>query len=381
METDRSGRQHTAFARLAAVAAILTVLCVFACRPDWSPDGKQLLFVGGDQNGAFVATYDREMGKAERLLALPAEDVVAKAMWTPDGKRAVVVSGGGVAGLRVRVADVPLVGEPLVHKVPAKIHLGEGNLVMASAVVGGHLFLTAEDILRVDLKTGETKRIKAKQPGARLVVVSRGAGVCCIESKIDRGQVLSWELTSLDTDTLKHRVLLSSKDFPDLECTPLPTFSGDLERIALTSSSRHEVYVFRDGKLEATLPFGAKGTVQTEDIVMPKDGATVFATVCRKFGKDRFAWSFVEGTIGGAIIRERRLFASGSVPGAETPGVFPGVSLGLSVSPDQRVAAMTTCMTTEVDLRPQDEGLYLVDLVGGQRTVTKVPFPAARDVK
>ena len=369
--------QRVALTRLAAVTTILGLLGMFACRPAWSPDGKRLLFSGRDNDGSFVAFYDRETGNAERILATPINDEFSIALWAPDGKRAIVVSGPNSDGITVSVTSVPPMGDPLVHKVRTKLQLGESSLLMGSAVIGGHLFVTG-GVLRVDLKTGQTKQLKAKKPGARLVVVARGAGLCCIEVEIAGGQELAWEMTVLDPVTLQRSPLLSSEDLPDVKCTPLPVFSGDLERIAIPSDKRHEVLVFRAGKLEATLPLGAEGTVMAHDIAMPADGATIYASVCRNIGNGRFAWSLVEGTIDGVVVRERRLFASDKIKGAEAPGAMPGIGLGLVVSPDLRVAALTTVMTPEA--RPRDKGLYLVDLVGGQRTVTKVAFPKARTI-
>ena len=384
MERNCIKGQRIAFARLAVVVAMVALLSMLACRPAWSPDGKQLLFSGVDSGSEagrrFVAVYDRETGKAERLLATPPGDSYVNALWTPDGKRAVVVSGSNGDGLTLSVTSVPPVGDPLVHKVRTNLEVLDSFVVLGAVVFGDHLFVADQGILRVDLKTGETKRIQVKMPGARSVVVPRGDGLCCIEVETPgrQAQKLSWEMTVLDPVTLERSPLLRSKDLADVECTPLPAFSGDLERIAMPSAEKHEVLVFREGKLEVTLPLGAKDTVKANDIAMSKDGATLYVTVCRSIGNGRFAWSLVEGTIGGAVIRERRLFATDKLEGGDVPGAMPSGALGLMLSPDARIAALSTFMTPET--RPQDEGLYLVDLVGRQRTVTRIPFPAARPV-
>jgi phosphate transport system substrate-binding protein len=367
--------ESIAFARLVAVAGLFALLSMFACRPEWSPDGKKLLFTGRDDQGLFVAAYDRETGKAERLHQRYAHSSMT-GVWSPDGKRAVVISGPSPQGMAVTVVSVPPVGDPLVFEVSSgKDQQPVPIAVMSAVAVGDYLFMNSEGLVRIDLKTRETKLVRAKNRQGVIAVMPRGDGLCCVEIELAKDL---WIIDVLDPVTLQRTPLLKSADLPGVDVTPMPVFSKDLARIAMPSGKKNEILVFRDGKLEATVPLGEEGVAQVHSIVMPRDGAEIYATVCRSLGDWKFGWSLVEGTIGGAIVREKRLFTADVEPLVGQPMGMPGVGLGLSISPDGQVGAVSTCFTPEV--HTEKGALYLIDLVGRQRTVTRVPFPLARPV-
>ncbi|MGK0300127.1 MAG: phosphate transport system substrate-binding protein [Planctomycetota bacterium] len=372
-----------AYQRLAAVAVVAVLACILACRPAWSPDGERLLFTAVDNGGRFVACYDRETGMAERVLVPPAGHDSLNAMWGGDGKCAVVLSGGNrgnPADLGVTEVLLPEVWLPgVVPKTLRTMWVGnapESKALVGAVVVARHLFFSTGDIVRLDLDTGVTESLAARR-GERLALMRRGDGLCYVSYVVGRkpGPNGVWEVGSLDPETLQRTRILQSKDFPGVQIWPRPAFSSDLERIAMPSQNCESLIMFREGKIESTLPLGAKHHVHVNDLVWSRHGDKIYATLSRLAEQPAsgYQWSLYEATIGGSMQRETVLFGSEAVRMIGTPDH----SLGLAISPDGKTAAMTTAYVSNV---AKDHGLYLVDLSHARRTVTKVAFPKSQAV-
>ena len=367
-------RSQRAFQRLLAVAAMAVLAGIFACRPAWSPDGKRLLFAAVDDGGRFVACYDRESGKVERLYVPPTRHQFVNAMWSADGQRAVVLSGPGpTKPVTVAVAQlaVPATDPPVVQTVVTDTGALEGDALVAAIVVNGYLFFSTDSIIRVNLVTGETKIMEGGR-GERLAVVRCGEGLGYVRHQIGKDTAVDgdWEVGSLDPETLQRSPLLRSTSFPDMALQPRPAFSLYLERIAIPTLHGNAIVVFRDGKVEWTMDLGANLQVQVNDIQWSRHGGSVYASLSRRRGQGGVAWSLFESTIGGSVQREVELFQS------DKPDMLDNADrrLGLAISPDGRLAALTTAY---VPVAMADHGLYLVDLMNGKRKVTKLPFPGA----
>lgn len=316
------------------------------------------------------------------------------AMWSADGERAVVLSGVSRGqSANVAVTEVPVIALPEIgSERPAKaispqaaprsrmVSIKKGALdpkaLVGAVVVGPHLFFSTDNIVRVDLDTGATKSLAAGV-GERLAVTQRGDGLCYVSYTVGRnaGPNGVWEVGSLDPGTLQRTVILQSKDFPGVQVWPRPSFSPDLERIAMPSQDCDSIILFREGKIESMLPLGAKQQVSVNDLVWSRHGDKIYATLCRapEEPKAGYQWSLYESTIGGSMQRETVLFGS-------TARRFRGLkneSLGLAISPDGKIAAVTTGYAS---VALSDDGLYLVDLSRAKRTVSKVAFPQSQTV-
>lgn len=72
-------------------------------QPDWSPDGKQIVFVGQSNDGFTLETIGAD-GKGRRvLLRRPITQRIFHPRWSPDGRRLAFVGGAGSA---LEVVDV-----------------------------------------------------------------------------------------------------------------------------------------------------------------------------------------------------------------------------------------------------------------------------------
>tara|TARA_R110002096_G_scaffold11251_11_gene41820 strand:+ start:2914 stop:4836 length:1923 start_codon:yes stop_codon:yes gene_type:complete len=381
--TAPSNPSSRAFVRLLAVAVIAVLAVAFSCRPAWSPDGKRLLFTAVDDGGRFVASYDRETGKVERVLVPPVGHDSLNASWSADGKRALVLSGVGRGKpAMVAVSEVVVLGESVtspevVHTqmVSTETNALEPQALVGAVIVDRNLFFSIGDIVRVNLDTGDTKTVAAGV-GERLAVVRRGDGLAYISFTVSRVHPQGvWQIGALDPETLHRKMLLRSQDYAGVSIWPRPSFSPDLDRVAMPSQSLESIVVFREGKIELTLPLGPKQAVWVNDLVWSRHGDKIFATLCRMAeGREAGSqWSLFESTVGGSVQRETVLF-DGKHSRVPRP---QGESLGLSISPDGKVAAVTTAHALNA---AKDQGLYLVDLTNPKRTVTKVGFPASQAV-
>jgi len=351
-----------AYVRLAVVAAAVSLAMLFACRPAWSPDGKQLLFAGADQEGRFVAVLDRDTKEAKRINHTPSGYGFLNAMWTPDGKSVITVAQGSKAShLMVTVMDT----EGNVAATHNCMGSRDPHALAGCVPHGTYLFFTTGTVRRLDLETGEVKTIRPA-PNESIAVGPRGDGLCYTRFSMKKSKVTAWEIGSLHPHTLKCTPLLNSKDFPDVVVTPAPAFSPDLSRIAMPSADRKSIHVFDEGEWQTTLPIGDKQVVS--DLKWSKDGASIFAAQGSDLGTDH-VWNLLEIAADGSKESRTKLFKCARW----RFGARVDTSLGLSVSPDGRFAAVTTAFAKGVAAK--DAGLYLVDLKADERKATRIPFP------
>lgn len=352
--------------RHAAVAAAVLLTTLLTCRPAWGQGGKQLLLAGADTAGSFVAALDRESNEAKRVVHAPPGDRFLKAMWMPDGKSVITVSLSSQPGKKRQLTV--MVSDTAGNLVAT--HYCAGGIRDARALAGcvphgQYLFFPAGTVRRLNLETGEVKGI-VTAPGESYAVGPRGDGLCYVRCFAKNHKMTIWEVGALNPHTLKCTPLLKSKDFPDMGITPTPAFSPDLSRIAIPSDDNRSIHVFRDGDWQATLVSGDRQIVS--DLKWSRDGESIFATQGSDMGTDHI-WNLLEIAADGSKENRTPLFKCARW----RFGSKVDITLGLSVSPDQRFAAVTTAFAKGV--ARDDAGLYLVDLAAAERKAVRVPFP------
>ena len=81
---------------LAVIGVGVFIICVLACRPAFSPDGKKVVLpvFEVESKQTTVMLYDRETRRVERIFTRPHQNdqVYASAVWTPDGKHVVTAT-------------------------------------------------------------------------------------------------------------------------------------------------------------------------------------------------------------------------------------------------------------------------------------------------
>ncbi|HOX02045.1 MAG TPA: hypothetical protein P5555_09095 [Candidatus Paceibacterota bacterium] len=148
---------------IALVGLAALVAYVLACRPAFSPDGRQVLLPVVEPDSGTITIVRHELGSrtALPLVALPSweqgDDLPPMAMvrWLPDGQEALVAWAIDEDG------PLWLMRLPVGHqRTPTRLFTirefegGYLSLISPPPIQGHHVFLGGEKIVRLDLDTG-----------------------------------------------------------------------------------------------------------------------------------------------------------------------------------------------------------------------------------
>lgn len=351
--------------RLLLVAALTVMACALSCRPAWSPDSKRLLFSAVDADGCFVATYERATGSIKRLAPVPGGGDHFNAIWRADGVGAVVLSSShGDSSIGVAVFEDVDRGVSRTFDIACRYPTQQ----MANAVlIGDELFVGADGLVRLHIETGSLKRVSMREH-EHIAVGSKADGLYYLtmyerESPPEIGTINPESMLRIPSLSKEHPLLRD-------ELAPRLCYSPDGQRMALAHSNGAKIHVVRGGQIEATFALGEEGYVSVNDLGWSPDGTKLFATLGRDV-EGGYDWSLYECVVDGGEPVETRLFRSQAVRSAGPPDGC----LGLTISPDGKLAALTSAYVPTVI--SGGAGLYLVDLEAADREVKRVLFPRA----
>ncbi|MDO8544548.1 MAG: hypothetical protein Q7S40_29250 [Opitutaceae bacterium] len=368
-------RTRDAVLTLIGAAALLAY--VLACT-SFSPDDRKVLFPAFEAaTGAVaVAVYDRDNGSTTKLMALPSDGNLFRAVWSDDGRRVIVLSG--MKQLRLTVLPFKTTEPVRLLELPSDAE-GFPNLIMSPAIVGSRLLLCVKTKLTsIDMETGA---VKTNDVGSELLLLGHPRGVFYlrpVDPKTD-GKEDEYEIGRVDASNLTcvppFRVPspASSNKFE-----PFFAVSPDTRRVALLANhdGQQSFYIFEDQKLARTIP----AALPTDSLLVmhPRfslDGRTLYATFIRKASnpaKEETAHQagILEVPLDGAPSRQVPLFTVSDNSNLEAANGFQ-----LDVSHDGKTLAVCSTFLKEA-LKPEDLALYFVDLTRADRKVTKIPIAA-----
>jgi len=367
---------------LAAFAAVSLLVYVLACATSFSPDDRQVLYPTLDpRSGATgVAVYDRKTGRSETLFTALAADnatnqqpVLLRAEWLPDGKHILIASTMKNKGLDLLVLPrgVP---EPLRHFSLPETDKDDAalGLEFPFAISGSQLFINGDgrNPLRLDLISGETA---GGEKATNEVCAFPSPDGKTIIGLRDRKAEGGMEFGTVDPQTVEFKSL--GQAGTNLSEGTVPAFSpADGRLICIDKNGAQlQLQVGKNGQMAFTrkLDFH-NGKLQTGPFLeLARDGKSVLTAYCADSGATTNAeYGLLEIPLSDAPLRFTPLFHGTRAEDAEMLFAQP------SLSHDGKTWAIGTAFLylQNESLGPEDCALFLVDLSGSDRPVTKVPI-------
>jgi len=369
----------TAVRRLIAVCVLAVLGWTFACRPTWSPDGKQLVYPIQHGQQVLLGHYDVATGRA-RVFYQPDSNVksATAGWWSDDGKHVWILSFSNENRKAVQVTRQPVAGgEP----TSVLVETGEeavNHMTVPPVVIDGALFLGGKRLHRVDLESDE--RVVASEADEIEYWLARRGDEVCYVARTDKDDPTRWEFGVVDRKTLVRTPEFAAPADCDWEVLPIPAFDQKGSRIALPAQRGEPgereaaILVFDAGELIHTHRIEGKNAYVSTVQWAPDDVTLI--TIVSSDTDTGPALALLEATFSGGFERRTPLLtANGLGPRQRTSGTEKLLPMILqpSLSPDGTMVALSTAFASE--LSPDKHGLLLVDRSGRQRTVKLVPFP------
>ena len=395
-----------AYRRLLALAAALLLSWTFACRPAWSPDSRQVLYMGKVDGRMAIARHDLATHQSDVVFVTPPEHKFTMPHYLSNDELLLLASKRNpqkelvVTRMSLTAKDKALPGPFVVTTDDDAIN----HLLLPAVIVDEKLFLGGKKLTRLDLRTGEVQRGEAPNANSDAMVSQRGAGICYVTVH-DREHKNIWELGSVDAETLACKVLLKSPAItatdPGWAVLPMPCFSKDLARVALPGERPKQqqdaptetaILVFHQQQLETVLRLNSTAPTADSTVAAPNskdkpheaisigslafsaDEATVLAVLARKTETGQ-RFSLYEAKLADGTTRETTLLDRKETASSKMAAIT-ALQMQLALSPNGKWAAVITAFLDDGDEHEQD--LLLVDMSGSERVVQRVPFPGQK---
>lgn len=333
---------------LTGIGLLAFTLYVLACRPAFSPDGTKLLVPIHDaaHTNTAVWVYDRVQQIWTKVFA--ANDLGLPSLaWTGDGQEAVIAWGTDSNQLHV-------VAAPLFPAGPARRYAldtqdkTDGAFIWGGPPVVGRFFYYADSnlVYRLDLRDGA---VTTGRVTALVAVLPHARGLAALNEH---------HVGLLDPERLT---------FSPLQTTTNGPFACVVGNRVICGEQR-QFTVFQNGKPERELTFDKD--LELLDLAGGSRDDMVFATALRT--KNELCVG--EIPLGEGAPRWTKLCNT------TTNESDSKLLLRLAVAPDNKSLALSTGLLT-TGIAAADRALYLVDLTGPERKITKVPLPVPPPAK
>jgi hypothetical protein len=363
---------------LLLLAAGLWLTAVIACRASFSPDGSRVLFPFIDQarKQSAIGLYDLKNGKTELVFSVSSAGkeggFLLAPQWTSDGQRAIVTSLDGSKRLSVHVL-------PLETRTPSRLFVLDQEkdqtaaLLNPPALAGGrYLFLGGTSVNRLDLETGEVLVSDLK---GEIALLGQDEVVYYLRDVEGAGK-------AREVGKLEHEGA-----WENLRLAPLATFAdegGELgkflavdregARFALTAEKEGltGVSIASLREPQRRIVFGSRAEAgMLGNLLWAPDGRRIFVAYAREAPEKKIQFGACEVPLEGGEVRRIPLFSM-AIGGAERELYLFQIAL----SPDGKTLAASSALLDPDKLEPADRALWLIDLGGAERKISRVPLPS-----
>jgi len=369
---DPPNERISAWIRLVVCALALLLVAGLGCRPRWSADGKRLVFHALQGQNYVYAEHDFATGKTRRFAGIGPRDGASDIVWDGAGRQWVIVEAdaGNDNAINVYTRDRSgALGEAHSFEAPVR---NISCVMHAPVVADGHVFISHNGIVRLDLNSGED----VKAGGRNETAFPFGAGVGYVKKS-----GADWEIGELHAKTLARTPWVTRPEGCAWDIQSHPRFTSGLDRCAVLATQGERstkpderqwaILVLKKGKLITAMELG-KGLFAGPLAWI--DDVTICATVVRP-GKDSDTVALVEVGLDGKERRETTLL---EVPVnkqmQKNAGVYQNQLPFLmqpSPSPDGRKVAFSTA---HLGWLPADDAGLLVLHRGETPSVERLPF-------
>ena len=355
----------------------LWLSAVIACRASFSPDGSRVLFPFFDpaRKQSAIALHDLRNGKTELVFSVSVagkgDDFILAPQWTSDGRQAIVVSLNDSKRLWVHLL-------PLGSGTPSRLFVLDlekdqtAALLGPPPLVGGrYLFLGGSSVNRLDLETGE---VIASELGKDIALVGQDEVIYYLKDA-DKAR---------EVGKLEHEGA-----WENLRLAPLVTFGGekgelgaflavDREGARFALSEKQEagaaVVIASLRQPERRLSLGPQAEAGIPgNLLWAPDGRRIFAAYARTTPEKKIEFGACEVALEGGQVRRMPLFAAAATGNKDIDQAL--FFFQIALSPDGKTLAASSALLDELD--PADRSLWLIDVGGAERKVTRVALPSA----
>ncbi len=383
---NRNSTRNTGLALLGLLALVVYIL---ACT-SFSPDDKQVLYPALDANGAMgLAVYDRETQRSE-MLFVPAfyrgeqtnvERCILRGRWLPDGRHIVAawMRTESNADDQLHLALFPTRGSGTL-KLFTLADLKEPQLALTQplALAGDNVLVMAKEkkLLQLNLKSGtvvwhefpEVKGDLALYPSAE------SEALYYVQDEPDHQKAVFGRLDP-ERFTLTPMATITNQ-LADGSFFAFNRYGSRLAFVEKSTSTNLDVVVLKNGAPELRKPLPlAEQEVTFGNAMFAASGDVLLASFRRQSQTNQADFGLMEIPLHvSGKVREVSLVRG--IPSTDTE---QALYFQAGLSHDGKTAAVASTLLAiekeQTDLKPEQCGLFLVDLSSPNRKVTSVPIP------
>jgi hypothetical protein len=374
----------------AAVAVASLVIYVLACRSAVSPDGRHvlvpLLIDEAKDKELAVLLVDRRSGDSRRLLSMPGSDNgLVSVAWSPDGRAALVLRRAAKGTSELLELPVDANGPTRVFSLPASDPKDDDEITpfaIPPVAMGRWVLISGVNLL-LDRDTGESRQLPFPPKTSAFFSLSGNTVFYMAGEKEDKDAKEKDASKSIEFGTLNStdftprraaRFTLPPEANAGLFFAPSPDGRSFAFTIGAENNDAVELAIHDGTKLRRS-PITVDGQpLRLGNLQWSQSGGTIFAAGFRAL-PDPAAGQPKELQIGVCEISLPDLKAR-FTPVAVTKEKDEAMLVNqIDLAPDETYAVISSaCIKHRTDAAEPNYGLFIVDLRGSKRRVTRVPL-------